>query len=583
MAWPAWAISHLHNVFFSGAVNVPNGANLLSNTSGTLVGIVLSPVTWGWGPVVSTNVALTLAPAVSAWGCWVALRRFVDWKPAAVVGAFVYGYSAAIVTSLFFAHVSVTWLPVPPLLFAVLYDICVRQSRTARRNGIELAVLLVVQFLISPEVLVMCTLLAIPGLAVVIVTGRRQLRARIAEATRALVLGVGVAAVLLAYPAWFGLNGPQSVSGVLFAIAPLSGIPLSGFFSPGAYGSVLNYVRFGGYPGTLGPPPNYLGWGAGVGLALSLVFAYRRPVMWFSLLMAGVTSWLALGYFLLGGPHSLEHIWMPWRYLSELPVLKEILPDQFAPFISFFVAVVLALGLDALARRLTIRPGWKTGQVSAVTGVVTALVAVLALVPVFLTLDVPLKVGSTDIPSWVRQDAPKLAANSVVLTTPFAVSGSTAPMLWQAVDDMHFRLAGGGLKTPNAHGGPVGQGTPGSPRRILTDLSLLGNAQPLGTATEVSTIRRVLSDWRVTDVVIDGPSRDPVYAAGFFTEVIGQAPRFVHGAWVWRVPATLKPPALGASLYLCRLAASYPANRHNPMAMVDCVLKAAALRRSSAL
>ncbi len=50
MAWPAWAISHLHSVFFSGVVNVPTGANLLSNTSGPLVGSILAPVTWSFGP-----------------------------------------------------------------------------------------------------------------------------------------------------------------------------------------------------------------------------------------------------------------------------------------------------------------------------------------------------------------------------------------------------------------------------------------------------------------------------------------------------------------------------------------------------
>ncbi len=58
MAWPAWAIAHGANVFFAGVVNTPHGANLLSNTSGTLVGVVLSPVTWLWGPVTSTKVAL---------------------------------------------------------------------------------------------------------------------------------------------------------------------------------------------------------------------------------------------------------------------------------------------------------------------------------------------------------------------------------------------------------------------------------------------------------------------------------------------------------------------------------------------
>jgi hypothetical protein len=113
MAWPAWAIAHAGNPFFSGAVNVPHGANLLSNTAGTLVGTVLSPVTWLWGPVAATNVALTLAPGLSAWGCWLALRSFVAWHPGRIPAALVYGYSAAVVSSLIFGHVSVSVLPVP--------------------------------------------------------------------------------------------------------------------------------------------------------------------------------------------------------------------------------------------------------------------------------------------------------------------------------------------------------------------------------------------------------------------------------------------------------------------------------------
>ena len=72
--------------------------------------------------------------------------------------------------------------------------------------------------------------------------------------------------------------------------------------------------------------------------------------------------------------------------------------------------------------------------------------------------------------------APGLPAGTVLLTVPFAVSGSTQPMLWQADDDMHFRLAGAALKTPNARGGPVGQGAPGSARRILTNLTSGGAA-----------------------------------------------------------------------------------------------------------
>ena len=108
MAWPAWAMTHLHNVFFSNAVNVPHGANLLSNTSGPLVGVVLAPVTWLFGPVTATNLALTLAPGLSAWACFAAIRPLVSWKAGAIPAALVYGYSSAIVTSIAFGHVSVT-------------------------------------------------------------------------------------------------------------------------------------------------------------------------------------------------------------------------------------------------------------------------------------------------------------------------------------------------------------------------------------------------------------------------------------------------------------------------------------------
>ncbi len=135
MAWPAWAITHLHGLFFSGAVNVPHGANLLSNTSGTLVGVVLAPVTWLFGPVTATNVALTLAPALSAWGCFAAVRPLVTWKPGAIPAGLVYGYSAAIVTSLALGHVSVTLLVIPPLLFTTLHEIVIRQEHSVRRDG----------------------------------------------------------------------------------------------------------------------------------------------------------------------------------------------------------------------------------------------------------------------------------------------------------------------------------------------------------------------------------------------------------------------------------------------------------------
>ncbi len=574
-AWPAWAIAHGHSLVFSGAVNVPDGANLLSNTSGTLVGVVLSPVTWLWGPVVATNVALTMAPALSAWGCYLAARRLVRWTPAAVPAGLVFGYSSAIVTSLAYGHVSVTVLVVPPLLFVTMYEIVARQGRTVWRDGLVLGLLLVVQFFISPEVLVMCLMFAAVGLGVAAAIGWRRVPAQSGHAARALGLGAGSAVVVLAYPAWFGLAGPQAVSGVLFALAPLSGVPLSGVLVPGRYSDLANvYIRFGGYLGRTGPPPDYLGGGLAVFSVASIVVARRRPVAWILLTLALAALWLSLGQVLISAPPLLGHLWLPWRELSTLPVLREILPNQLAPFVTLFVALLLAVGLDAFADMRRRRGSWFPARGFGITTAVTAVVAVLALVPVLATFDVPYRVVKVHTPPYLRQVAPTLPVDTVVLTVPFAFSGSTTPMLWQALGAMHFRLAGAGLKTPGSRGGPVQRGAPGSARRILSDLTISGSPLPAGTPGQLRRVRGALRQWQVEKVVIAGASRDPVYTSGFFTMALGRAPLFEQRAWVWtldrgRPPA---PPATGASLAGCRAQAGSRPERGHPLAMSRCVL-----------
>ena len=395
MAWPAWAVTHLHSIFFSSVVNVPHGANLLSNTSGPLVGVVLAPVTWLFGPVTATNVALTLAPALSAWACFAALRPLVNWKAGAIPAALVFGYSAALVTSLTFGHVSVTVLVIPPFLFTTLYEIVIRQEHSVARDGLLLAALLVVQFFISPEILVMCLLLGAVGLVAVIAVGWRQLRPRAGHALPALGIAGAVSLAVLAYPTWFGLAGPQSVTGVLFALAPISGVPLSGLLVPGPYGTPADeYIRFAGYLGRTGPPPDYVGWGVALAGLGSLIAARRRPLTWLLLLLAAATFWLALGGYLISGPAWLGRPWLPWRELSTLPVLKEILPDQFVPLVTLFLAFLIAVGLDALHGTYR-RPGsWLTRHRSALASLATLVVAAVALTPVFMTFEAPLRVGA---------------------------------------------------------------------------------------------------------------------------------------------------------------------------------------------
>jgi len=150
-------------------------------------------------------------------------------------------------------------------------------------------------------------------------------------------------------------------------------------------------------------------------------------------------------------------------------------------------------------------------------------------------------------------------------------------MLWQAVDDMRFDLAGAALKTPGPHGGPVGKGAPGSARRIMTDLTIPGAPEPTGTTAQITTVLHALRSWKVGRVVVAGSSRDPVYATGFLTMVLGVAPTDEAGAQVWTLPRGIpaSTPAVGASLFFCREGTKAVPRAGRAAEMAHCVLAAA--------
>jgi hypothetical protein len=305
----------------------------------------------------------------------------------------------------------------------------------------------------------------------------------------------------------------------------------------------------------------------------SLVFARRRLLAWLLVFLAAATFWLALGAYLISGPAWLGRPWLPWRVLATWPVLKEILPDQFVPLLTLFLAFLLAVGLDALHDVIGRPAAFMTRYRTALTGAATLAVAVVAVLPVFLTFGTPLRVVRVHTPPYLRA-AGGPPAGHVVLTVPFAVSGSTQAMLWQAMQGMRFRLAGAALKTPDATGAPIGSGAPGSARRILTDLTVSGRALPAGTPAQLAMVRRALHSWQVDQVVIAGASRDPVYASGFFTAALGVAPVYEGRAWVWRLQPgeRLAEPATGSTLSSCRAFAASRSERHRPLAMSHCVL-----------
>lgn len=559
VAWPAYALRHGLDPLFSSWLYAPRGVNLMANTGTPLVGTVLAPVTWLLGPVAATTVALTLAPALSAWGCLVACRHMTAWRPAAWAAALLFGYSPFVVTNLTTGHVMVTLLVVPPLLVLAGHEVLVARRGDPVRWGVAAGVLAAVQFLISPEVLAITAVAGAAGLVLVAALAPRLVAGSLRRGLRAATAAAVVGGALVAYPAWFLLAGPRHISGPPWSglIVLVEGTQPYTVWDPGAYRAGADTLsRLSGYEGVAGPPAAYLGWGVLALAGAALVAAWRRRAAWWAAGMAAVTFVLSLGTLLWTSPDHLSTLWLPWKVLGRLPLLADVLPARFSALTDLFVAVLVAVGLDAARRHLGARAG--TGRAAAAALVAVALVAAGTL---WWTYQVPLATRQVAPPRWFATSGTTVAPGSVVLSLPFPFpsAGTSGPMVWQAQDGMRFRLAGGYAKAPGPGGRPLSDRPGRAPYGTLTRLStgFLG-PPPAGTPRQVAGLRAALRRWRVDDVVVTGRIPDQARAATLLTGVVGRTPARSGGAWVWdlrrRAPARGGVAAASAAVRACTAA-----------------------------
>lgn len=81
LRWTPFAVARRISPFVSDYLNHPDGINLMWNTWLPLPGLLLSPLTLVFGPVLTLNVLLTLAYGLSAWSAYLAIHRYVPSTP----------------------------------------------------------------------------------------------------------------------------------------------------------------------------------------------------------------------------------------------------------------------------------------------------------------------------------------------------------------------------------------------------------------------------------------------------------------------------------------------------------------------
>ncbi|MCW3816478.1 hypothetical protein ONA91_18705 [Micromonospora sp. DR5-3] len=528
MAHGARVLTDFVYPFASDRMNVPDGVNLMANTSVLSVSLPMTPITLLFGPRTAFLVFLTVGMFATGVAWYFLLSRVLvgAWGPA-WLGAGFCAFAPAMVSHANAHPNIVSQFVVPLIIWRTL-----RLADPGRwlRNGVLLGLVIVWQAFLNLEILLMTAI----GLGVVVVAlavGRPPLR----RSARTFGAGLGVAAVvagvLLAYPLYVQLFGPGAYQGLSRLIRGYR-TDLASFVA-WSRESVAGDARTSARLVKNATEENaFFGWPLAV-LVVALVWWLRRNAVVLGLAAAG----LIFALFSLGRQIRFDGrdtgIPGPWAVLERLPVLHSVVPTRWSVALTPIVGILLALGADH-TRRLARRHPAARRQ----TRFATATVLTMALLPILPTPLPSVRLDPT--PDFVTSGAwrPYVAGGHSIVTLPLPDTDYADPLRWSAETRLGMPLARGYFLYPDTR--------PGAGRVALF------TAPPRPTSTFFTTIRRTdgvppispqdrlaalddLRYWRAGAVILDPRLRQADALGRGMTALTGIEPVFTGGVWLWDV------------------------------------------------
>ncbi|MGC5019060.1 hypothetical protein [Micromonospora sp. DT47] len=529
MAHGARVVTEWVYPFSTNRMNVPDGVNLMANTSVLSISIPMTPATVLFGPHWSFLIFLTAGMMATGTAWYFFLSRVVTGsRGPAWLGAAFCAFAPAMVSHANAHPNIVSQFVVPLIAWRTL-----RLAEPGRwlRNGVLLGLLIVWQAFINLEILLMTAI----GLGVVVgalALGRPELR----RATKPFLAGLAVAAafsaVLLAYPIHVQLFGPGSYQGLSRLIR--------GYRTDLAAFVAFSRESLAGDARSTKPlaknateENSFFGWPLVV-LVVALVWWLRRSALVRGLAALGVLfAVLSLGREVrLNGRDT--GVPAPWAVLEDLPLLHSVVPTRWSLAITPIVGVLLALGAER-ARQLARRHPAVRPQIRFVTITVLA----MALLP---NLPTPLPAARLDpTPAFVTSGAWRsyVSGGRSVVTLPLPDTDYPDPLRWSAQTRLEMPLARGYFLAPDTR-----------PRAPEPDIALF-TAPPRKTSSFFDGIAKTgaippitpkdraaavgdLRYWRA-GVVVLGPHPNADALRRAMTDLTGITPTFTGGVWLWDV------------------------------------------------
>lgn len=520
---------HGDNPFFSGRLNVPDGVNMMANTSILALSLPLAPLTHWFGPGFSVALLITLglAGTAAAW-YWVLSRHLVQSRLAAWIGGLWCGFAPTMISH---ANGHVNFVSQWLLPFIVWQALRLREPGRAVRGGLILGLLIVVQVFINEESLLFTAL----ALGVFVIAYAVMAPARARSDARPMAAGLGVAAgvsvAALAYPLWYQFFAKGNYHGQPFSpdMYATDLASIAGF----ARQSLAGNAELTRHMSVSSTEDNLFFGPAGlVMIVASVVVLWRSVAARAAAVSALVLLVVSMGPVLIVFGHRTG-IPLPFGLISHVPIIDLVSVTRFAMVPATIVGVLLALATD---RRREFTPrGRRLWQVGLV----------LALVPLFPK---PLPVVEGDpMPPFLTQGTWRQYVSDdrtlVTVPLPEVTTGRTG-MRWVTLSHLDYRTPRGYFM------GPVDPprddtGSWNAPRRFTSDL--LWRVREYGerprlTEGDKARITDDLIFWRAAVVVLVPGSRNEGPLLDTLTTALGP-PQLIGGVQVWDVRSLPVPPS----------------------------------------
>jgi hypothetical protein len=515
LSWWPHAIIHGLNPFVTHYQWSPTGVNVAQGAMIPTAAIVMAPVTALAGPVVSYNVLSLASVVLSAFTAYLLCRRLVLRELPAVVGGFLYGFSAYNFAQLT-GHLNLTLI----FLLPVMVHLALKRwddELSTRKYVVLMAAVFILQAGLSTEILAV----AVGFGAVLLISARflvHKWQRRAVDRLTLATIAAGMLALVVGAPFFYYAlisgGGPQSVGEfwnvyAMDLLNPFFPTEVTWLGHQAFHALSAKYTGGGvtGQDGYLSIPlvAAFVAWGVGV--------QRKRLLTKLVLIVAALSFVLALGAHLYIDGHETAEL--PANWFKNLPIVSSIIPERISVFTSLAVAIGIAAWAARPAGRSLVRAGrW--------------LVVALAVVMLWPNIPSSLYGVPPANPRFFATDLYKryLSFGETVLILPFSYNDVST--LWQAETNFYFYM-------PEGY---VGQFAPQPFATETVTNQLIANTPPSGAALD-EFIRQHYVSRIVVDAAAQGAWPTALSNMGLHGERVG-------GVLLYDVPDTR--PTTGSAM-----------------------------------